>query len=59
MIDKSFKFVCTHSNYMYLVIVSPPFFPTASSTSATVRNLVAHSPNVTLAETDVTQAAAK
>ena len=45
------SFVRTHSNY--LVIVSPPFFPTASSTSATVRNLVAHSPNAT--ESDVTK----
>ena len=39
------SFVRTHSNY--LVIVSPPFFPMASSTSATVRNLVALSPNAT------------
>ena len=45
------SFVRTHSNY--LVIVSPPFFPTASSTSATVRNLVAISPNAT--ESDVTK----
>ena len=33
------SFVLTHLNY--LVIVTPPFTPTASSTSATVRNLVA------------------
>ena len=45
------SFVRTHSNY--LVIVSPPFFPTASSTSATVRNLVALSTNAT--ESDVTK----
>jgi hypothetical protein len=45
------SFVRTHLNY--LVIVSPPFFPTASSTSVTVRNLVAHSPNAT--ESDVTK----
>lgn len=37
----------------YIVIVSPPFFPTASSTSATVRNLVALSANAT--ESDVTK----
>ena len=41
----------THANY--LVIVSPPFFPTATSASATVRNLVARIPNAT--ETDVTK----
>ncbi|PPQ83311.1 hypothetical protein CVT25_004051 [Psilocybe cyanescens] len=42
-----------HTHQNYLVIVSPPFFPTASSASATVRNLVARSPNAT--ETDVTK----
>ena len=35
------------------MIVSPPFFPTATSASATVRNLVARIPNAT--ETDVTK----
>lgn len=30
-----------HTHLNYLVIVSPPFFPTASSASATVRNFVA------------------
>ncbi|KAF8147588.1 hypothetical protein B0H34DRAFT_680139, partial [Crassisporium funariophilum] len=42
-----------HIHLNYLVIVSPPFFPTASSASATVRNLVARSANAT--ETDVTK----
>ena len=42
-----------HAHLNYLVIVSPPFFPTASSTSVTVRNLVALSPNAT--ESDVTK----
>jgi len=42
-----------HAHLNYLVIVSPPFFPTASSASATVRNLVALSANAT--ETDVTK----
>ncbi|KDR73804.1 hypothetical protein GALMADRAFT_251620 [Galerina marginata CBS 339.88] len=42
-----------HTHESYLVIVSPPFFPTAASTSATVRNLVAKSPNAT--EMDVTK----
>ncbi|CAA7271044.1 unnamed protein product [Cyclocybe aegerita] len=42
-----------HSHSTYLVIVSPPFFPTGTSHSATVRNLVARMPNVT--ETDVTK----
>ena len=42
-----------HAHLNYLVIVSPPFFPTASSASVTVRNLVALSPNAT--ESDVTK----
>jgi len=42
-----------HTHLNHLVIVSPPFFPTASSASATVRNLVALSANAT--ETDVTK----
>lgn len=29
----------------YLIVVSPPFFPTGSSASATVRNYVARTPN--------------
>jgi hypothetical protein len=41
-----------HAHLNYLVIVSPPFFPTASSTSVTVRNL-ALSANAT--ESDVTK----
>lgn len=43
--------IYTHANY--LIIVTPPFFPTATSPSATVRNLVARVPNAT--ETDVTK----
>ncbi|KAF9476515.1 hypothetical protein BDN70DRAFT_839137 [Pholiota conissans] len=43
--------IYTHLNY--LIIVSPPFFPTATSASATVRNLVARQPSAT--ETDVTK----
>lgn len=43
--------VYTHLNY--LVIVSPPFFPTASAASATVRNFVARSANP--GETDITK----
>ncbi|KAF5330983.1 hypothetical protein D9619_005205 [Psilocybe cf. subviscida] len=43
--------IYTHANY--LIIVTPPFFPTATSPSATVRNLVARMPNAT--ETDVTK----
>ncbi|KAF8967280.1 hypothetical protein BDZ97DRAFT_1697796 [Flammula alnicola] len=42
-----------HTHLNYLVIVSPPFFPTATSASATVRNLVARQPSAT--ETDVTK----
>jgi len=42
-----------HSHANYLVIVTPPFFPTLSSPSATVRNLMARSPNV--GETDITK----
>ncbi|EDR06605.1 uncharacterized protein LACBIDRAFT_251110, partial [Laccaria bicolor S238N-H82] len=43
--------VHTHQNY--LVIVSPPFFPTATAASATVRNFVARSANP--GETDITK----
>jgi len=43
--------VYTHGNY--LVIVSPPFFPSATSTSATVRNFVARNNNA--GETDITK----
>ena len=43
--------VHTHQNY--LVIVSPPFFPTATAASATVRNFVARSTNP--GETDITK----
>lgn len=42
-----------HSHSNYLVIVTPPFFPTFASQSATVRNLVARSPNA--GETDITK----
>lgn len=42
-----------HAHLNYLVIVTPPFFPTLSSPSATVRNLLARSPNA--AETDITK----
>ena len=42
-----------HAHLNYLVIVSPPFFPTASSNSVTVRNLVALTANAT--ESDVTK----
>jgi hypothetical protein len=34
-----------HTHLNYLVIVSPPFIPTASAASATVRNFVARSAN--------------
>lgn len=43
--------VYTHLNY--LIIVSPPFIPTASAASATVRNFVARSANP--GETDITK----
>lgn len=42
-----------HSHSNYLVIITPPFFPTHASPSATVRNLLARSPNA--AETDITK----
>ena len=42
-----------HTHLNYLVIISPPFFPSATSASATVRNLVARQPSAT--ETDVTK----
>ncbi|KAF4614763.1 hypothetical protein D9613_002508 [Agrocybe pediades] len=42
-----------HTHQHYIVIVSPPFFPSAASNSATVRNLVARSPNAT--DTDITK----
>jgi hypothetical protein len=34
-----------HTHLNYLVIVSPPFVPTASAASATVRNFVAKAAN--------------
>ncbi|KAF9447421.1 hypothetical protein P691DRAFT_760788 [Macrolepiota fuliginosa MF-IS2] len=42
-----------HTHLNYLVIVSPPFIPTASAASATVRNYVARSANS--GETDITK----
>jgi hypothetical protein len=42
-----------HTHLNYLVIVSPPFVPTASAASATVRNFVARTPNPR--ETDITK----
>jgi len=46
------NFCCTighkssiHTHLNYVVIISPPFMPTASAASATVRNFVARSPN--------------
>lgn len=42
-----------HTHLSYLVIVSPPFIPSASSASATVRNFVARSTNTQ--ETDITK----
>ncbi|KAJ2919879.1 hypothetical protein MD484_g584, partial [Candolleomyces efflorescens] len=42
-----------HTHLNYLVIVSPPFFPSASAASATVRNFVARSTNPS--ETDITK----
>lgn len=43
--------IYTHLNY--LVIISPPFMPTAAAASATVRHFVARSPNA--GETDITK----
>lgn len=46
--------VTSHENY--LVIVSPPFFPSSTSASATVRNYVARAPNPAAAtQTDVSK----
>ncbi|PFH46708.1 hypothetical protein AMATHDRAFT_7477 [Amanita thiersii Skay4041] len=42
-----------HTHRNYLVIVSPPFTPTAQSTSATVRKYVAHTANAS--ESDITK----
>lgn len=42
-----------HTHLNYLVIVSPPFIPSASAASATVRNYVARSANPS--ETDITK----
>ncbi|PPQ73707.1 hypothetical protein CVT24_007262, partial [Panaeolus cyanescens] len=42
-----------HAHANYIVIVSPPFFPSAAAASATVRNFVARSANT--AETDITK----
>jgi len=42
-----------HSHANYVIIVTPPFIPTAASTSATVRNFVARTANAS--ETDVTK----
>jgi hypothetical protein len=42
-----------HTHQSYLVIVSPPFIPFASSASATIRNFVARSAHP--AETDITK----
>lgn len=42
-----------HTHLNYLVIVSPPFVPTASASSATVRNFVARTPNP--GDTDITK----
>lgn len=46
--------IYTHTNY--LVIISPPFLPSATSTSATVRNFVARGqpqPNTDIAKVTV------
>ncbi|KAG2019698.1 vacuolar membrane protein, variant 2 [Coprinopsis cinerea AmutBmut pab1-1] len=43
-----------HTHLSYLVIVSPPFFPSASAASATVRNYVARSGS-NANETDITK----
>ena len=42
-----------HTHHNYLIIVSPPFVPTASAASATVRNFVARTPNPT--DTDISK----
>lgn len=42
-----------HMHLNYLVIVSPPFVPTALQSTATVRNFVARTPNP--GDTDVTK----
>ncbi|KAF6763702.1 vacuolar membrane protein [Ephemerocybe angulata] len=42
-----------HAHLSYLVMVSPPFFPSAAAASATVRNFVARSTNPS--ETDITK----
>ncbi|KAF8638921.1 hypothetical protein AX17_001834, partial [Amanita inopinata Kibby_2008] len=42
-----------HTHRHYLVIVSPPFIPSAQSTSATVRNYVARTTNAS--ESDITK----
>jgi hypothetical protein len=42
-----------HTHLNYLVIISPPFIPTASAASATVRNFVARSANP--GESDITK----
>ena len=42
-----------HTHLNYLIIVSPPFVPTASASSATVRNFVARTPNP--GDTDITK----
>jgi vacuolar protein sorting-associated protein 11 len=39
-----------HTFGHYVVIVSPPFIPSASATSATVRNHVARVPNATASD---------
>jgi vacuolar protein sorting-associated protein 11 len=44
-----------HTHLNYLVIVSPPFAPSASSASATVRNFVARSGLASGANSDVTK----
>ena len=45
--------VLTHRNY--LVIVSPPFVPTAGSASATIRHLVARTPGITSGTVDISK----
>jgi hypothetical protein len=42
-----------HTHLNYVVIVSPPFIPTASAASATVRNFVARSVNPS--DSDITK----
>ncbi|EGN95815.1 hypothetical protein SERLA73DRAFT_95423 [Serpula lacrymans var. lacrymans S7.3] len=42
-----------HTHLNYLVVVSPPFAPSAASASATVRNFV--SKNATIGDTDITK----